>query len=69
MEAAPLLCDCGSKLEITSVIEAHTQSDVVAKILKHIKYQFEVLELPARAPPVSSLSPEPEPGFSESYYQ
>ena len=67
-EADPLLCDCGSKFEVISVIEARMQSDVVARILKHIKYHFEVLQLPARAPPVSLLSPEPRPGLSDSYY-
>ena len=67
-EAEPLLCNCGSKFEVISVIEARTQSDVVARILKHIEYHFEVLQLPARAPPVSLLSPEPQPGLSDSYY-
>ena len=48
-----LLCECGGKLKIISVIETRNQSDVVGKILKHIKYQFEVLMIPGRAPPSS----------------
>ena len=35
------------------IIEARTQSDVVGKILKHIKFAFEALPLPARPPPPS----------------
>ncbi len=34
-----------------SVIEARTQSDLVGKILKHIKYQFRVLAIAGRPPP------------------
>ena len=52
-ECDPLLCECGGKLKIISVIETRNQSDVVGKILKHIKYQFEVLAIPGRAPPPS----------------
>ncbi|MEW6364024.1 MAG: hypothetical protein AB1714_05235 [Acidobacteriota bacterium] len=50
-EADLLLCRRGSRLCIISVMgECRTQSDVVARILKHIKHHFEVLQLPARAP-------------------
>ncbi len=34
-----------------SFIKARTQSDVVAKILKHIKFHFEVLAIPDHPPP------------------
>ena len=59
-ETDPLLCECGSKLEVRGdfVIEARNQSDVVGKILASIKFVFEVLQLPERPPP--AFSPEPD---------
>ena len=68
-EADSLLCECGSILKVISVIEARAQPNLVAKILKHIKYHFDVLQLPSRAPPpVPFVSPDPQPDFSDSYY-
>ena len=67
-EVDPLLCECGSKLEVISVIEARTQSDVVGKILKSIKFVFEVLQLPAHHPPIPVGSPEPDSDPADFYY-
>ena len=68
-EADPLLCECGSILKVISVIEARAQPNLVAKILKHIKFHFDVLQLPSRSPlPVPFDSPDPQPDFSHSYY-
>ncbi len=44
-EVAPLLCECGSKFEVISVIEARHHSNVVGKIPASIKFVFEVLKL------------------------
>ena len=58
-ELDPLLCECDVTLKVISVIETRHQSDVAGKILKHIKYQFEVLVIPSRA----SLPSQPCRGF------
>ena len=44
-EVAPLLCECGSKFEVISVIETRHHSNVVGKIPASIKFVFEVLKL------------------------
>ena len=67
-EADPLLCECGSKFKVISVIEARTQSDVVGKILASITFVFEVLQLPAHPPPIPVGSPEPDSGSTDFYY-
>lgn len=67
-EAIPLLCECGSKLEVISVIEARTQSDVVGKIQASIKFVFEVFQLPAHPPAIAAGSPEPDSGSADFYY-
>jgi len=68
-EADPLLCECGSILKVISVIEARAQPNLVAKILKHIKYHFDVLKLPSRSPPpVPFEFSDPQPDFPDSYY-
>ena len=67
-EADPLLCECGSKFKVISVIEARTRSDVVGKFLKHINFVFEVLQLPAHPPPIPVGSPEPDSGSADFYY-
>ena len=59
-ETNPLLCECGSKFKVISVIEARHQSNVVGKILASIKFVFEVLQLSECPPPV--ISPEPDGG-------
>ena len=56
-------------LQSGSVIEARAQPNLVAKILKFIKYYFDVQQLPSRASPsVLFVFPDPQPDFSDSYY-
>ncbi|MBI2838729.1 MAG: hypothetical protein HYX75_10460 [Acidobacteria bacterium] len=58
-ETNPLLCEkCGGQMKIIAFIDAKDQAQVVAAILDHIKWRFEVLSLPARPPPLP-LSEEP----------
>lgn len=67
-EVDPLLCKCGSRFEIISIIEARAQPDVVGKILACTEFVFEVPWLPARPPPFPFGSPEPDPGPRDSYH-
>lgn len=60
VRSRPLLCECGASLKLIDVLEARTQSDVVGKILTHIKFAFEALSLPVRPPPPSSNSEQGE---------
>jgi len=59
-EADPLLCRCFFRMRIVSVIR---EPSVVERILKHVHYCFDVLQLPARPPPPAG---PPEPDWDDS---
>ncbi len=62
------MCECGSTSKVISVIEARSQPNLETRIPKHVKYRFDFLQLPSRAPPVSFDSPDPQANFPDSYH-